>query len=148
MFGPRVLPSSLEKMFGTFPRGRLLLASHIHVYSTTERPPSCSRLSQTVWFFATYIMACFGRLLSLHCAFHLRILCSQSDINDDAKHVSLYQSLSYVWGDDTLKIIRVSGIGIWVCHTSHEVKTPWMMRSYIYIEKRWAFCSRVRCPDL
>ena len=33
------------------------------------------------------------------CAFFVR----DRDINDDAWHVSLYQSLSYVWGDDTLK---------------------------------------------
>ena len=99
-------------------RGRLLLASHLHVYSTSERPPRRSRLSQTVWFIATFIYGCFGRPLSLHCAFHMRILRSQSDINDDAKHVPLYQSLSYVWGYDTIKIIGVSGIGVWVCRTS------------------------------
>ena len=29
-----------------FPRGRLFLANHIHVYPTTERPPRRSRLSQ------------------------------------------------------------------------------------------------------
>ena len=40
-----------------------------------------------------------------------------SDINDDAKYVSLYQSFSFVWGDDTIKIISVSGVGVQVCHT-------------------------------
>ena len=58
-------------------------------------PKPFGSLLHTLWL--------FGRPLSLHCAFRLRILCSRSDINDDAWHVSLYQSLSYVWGDDTLK---------------------------------------------
>ena len=53
------------------------------------------------------------------------------------------------------KIIRVSSIGIWVCHTSHEVKTPWMSRSYIHgvcesIASRSGarFVQGVRCTDL
>ena len=52
-------------------------------YSTLERPPKRSRLSQAVWFTATFIYGCFGRPPSLHCAFHMRVLPSQSDINDD-----------------------------------------------------------------
>ena len=150
----RSIPFLLREDVWDVPRSLLLLASHLHVYSTSERPPRRSRLSQTVRFIATNIMACFGRPLSLHCAFHLRTLRSQSDINDDAKHISLYQSLSYAWGNDTIKIISVSGIGVWVCHTSHEVKTPWMSRSHIYgacesIASRSGarFVQGVRCPD-
>ena len=53
------------------------------------------------------------------------------------------------------KLIRMSSIGIWVCHTSHEVKTPWMSRSYIHgacesIATRSGarFVQGVRCTDL
>ena len=80
----RSIPFLLREDVWDVPRGRLLLAYHIR-----------GSLLHTLWL--------FGRLLSLHCAFHLRLFCSQSDINDNAWHVSLYHSLSYVWGDDTFK---------------------------------------------
>ena len=74
-------------MFGTFPA--VVFSSQIYLRVFDDRK-------------TTYIMT-VRQPLSLHCAFRLRILCSRSDINDDAWHVSLFQSLSYVWGDDTLK---------------------------------------------
>ena len=52
--------------------------------------------------------------------------------NKCEKYISLYQSLLNVWSDDTIKIISASGIGTRVCHTSHEVRTPRMARSYTY----------------
>ena len=70
----RSIPFLLREDVLDVPRGRLFLASHLHVYSTSERPPRRSRLSQSVWFIATFIYGCFGRPLSLHCAFHMRIL--------------------------------------------------------------------------
>lgn len=53
------------------------------------------------------------------------------------------------------KLIRMSSISIWVCHTSHEVNTPWMSRSCIHdvgesIASRSGarFVQGVRCTDL
>ena len=62
---------------------------------------------------------------ALYCWFNTGYMFLRWSVAAPTRFGTYYPSLSYVWGDDKIKIISVSGIGIRVGHTSHEVRTPW-----------------------
>ena len=133
----RSIPFLPREYVWDFPRGRLFLANHIR--------------GSLLHTFMAVLDGLFLFTALFVCAFFVR------DRTSTTMHgTSRSASRCRTFGVTThSKLIRMSSIGIWVCHTSHEVKTPWMSRSYIHgvcesIASRSGarFVQGVRCIDL
>ena len=135
MFYAEVIPSSFQKMFGTFSA----VVCYSQVISTCIR-----RFGSLLFRTASSSSLRFAYAYSSFAIGHQRRCKARSALPVVVVRLGLRHNQNY----------RVSGIGVWVCRTSHEVKTPWMSRSYIYGEcesipsrSGARFVQGVRCSD-